>query len=84
MDIQFPSVMPDLPEVVKYASLWDTKDTQRVRDSKVFWILMQINIRMAINHKLRLSPTMYANLKGYAEFKAGFHRVSIRVRKDPT
>lgn len=29
-EIQFPSVMPDLPEVVRYASLWVTKDVERV------------------------------------------------------
>ena len=27
---------------------------------------------------------MYANLQSYVEFKADFHRVSIRVWKDPT
>ncbi len=27
---------------------------------------------------------MYTNLQGYVEFKADFHHVSIRVRKDPT
>jgi len=27
---------------------------------------------------------MYANLQGYTKFKAGFHRLSIKVRKDPS
>ena len=44
---------------------------------------MEMNIRMAINHKQQLLPTVYTNLRGYAEFKADFHRVSIRTQKDP-
>ena len=44
---------------------------------------MEMNICMAINRKPWLSPTMFANLQGYIEFKAGFHHLSIRARKDP-
>lgn len=61
-DSQFPSVVPDLPEATKYASLLVTKDAQHVKDIKILWILMEMNIRMAINNKLQLSPTGYANL----------------------
>ena len=50
-DSQFPLVAPDLPEAAKYASLWETKDAQRIKDSKIFWILMEMNIHMAINCK---------------------------------
>lgn len=38
---------------------------------------------MAINRKPQLLPTVFVNLKGYVEFKADFHHVAIRVRKDP-
>jgi len=48
---QFPSITPNLPEITKYASLWVTKDAQRARDNKIFWILMEMNIYMAINRK---------------------------------
>ena len=48
-DSQFPSIALDLPEVAKYASLWVTNDAQHIKDSKIFWILMEMNIRMAIN-----------------------------------
>lgn len=68
-----------LHEVVKYASLWVTKDAEQVQDNKIFWILMEMNIRMTINCKLRLSPMVYANLQSYAKFKADFHRVSIKM-----
>lgn len=68
-DSQFPSVTPDLLEVLKYTSLWVTKDVQHIKDSKIFWILMETNICMDINHKPPLSPTIFSNLQGYAKFK---------------
>jgi len=49
-DSQFPSIALDLPEVEKYTSLWVSKDVQCIKDNKIFWILMEMNIRMAINH----------------------------------
>lgn len=48
---QFPSVAPDLPEAAKYTSLWETKDVQCIKDNRIFWILREMNICMAINHK---------------------------------
>ena len=75
--------MQDLPEVAKYASLWGTKDAQRIKDNKIFLILLEMNICMAINRKLRLSPMVFYNLQGYVEFKADFQHVAIRVWKDP-
>lgn len=82
-DSKFPSVTPNLPEAVKYASLWATKDAQCIKDSKIFWILMEMNIHMVINRKLQLSPTVFAKLQECVEFKADFQRVSIRAWKDP-
>jgi len=61
-DSQFSSVVPNLPEATNYASLWATKDAQQVKDSKIFWSLMEMKIHMAINRKPRLSLIMYANL----------------------
>ena len=81
-DSQFLSVEPDLPKAVKYALFWVTKDAQCIKDSKIFWILMVMNICMAINRKPRLSLTVFANLQGYVEFKADFHDVPIKARKD--
>lgn len=82
-EIQFPSVVPNLPKAAKYAFLWVTKDAQCIKDSTIFWILMEMKICMAINHKPQLSPTMFDKLQKYMEFKAEFHRVSIRAWKDP-
>ena len=45
---------------------------------------MEMNIRMWINHKPRLSPTLYNSLQSFAEFKADMHKIYIRARKDLT
>lgn len=81
-DIQFPSIVPDLKKAMKYASMWVTKDMKCIKDSKIFWILLEMNIFVAINHKPWFS-TVFSNLHIYAEFKEDFHHVSIRAQKDP-
>ncbi len=43
---------------------------------------MEMNIKMGINHKLQLSPTVYNSLQSFAEFKEYFHNVYIRAQKD--
>lgn len=79
-DSQCPLVMPDLLEAVKFASLWATKDPQWIKDNKIFWILMDMSIHMAINCKPRLSPTNFDRLQEYVEFNTDFHHVSICVK----
>jgi len=44
---------------------------------------MEMNIRMGINRKPRLSPTIYNSLQSFIEFKVDFHHVYIKVHKDP-
>lgn len=83
-DNQFPTIHRDLLEVVKYASLWATKDVNQIHDNNIFWVFMEMNIRMGINHKPWLSPIIYNNLQSFAEFKANFHNIYIRAHKDPT
>jgi len=83
-DTQFPLVMLDLAEVAKYALLWATKDVQHVQEKNIFWILMEMSIRMGINHKLQLSPIVYASLQSFARFKADFHHVFTKAQKDST
>ena len=70
-------------EATKYASLWETKDTQRIRDNKIFWVFMEMNIRMGINRKPWLSSTVYNSLQSFTEFKVDFNHVYIRVCKEP-
>jgi len=55
-DRQFPLIAKYFPEAAKFSSLWAMKDAERVRESKVLWILMDMSINMAINSKPRLSP----------------------------
>jgi len=45
---------------------------------------MEMNIRMGINRKPRLSPIVYNSLQSFVEFKANFCHVFIRAWKDPT
>lgn len=82
-DSQFPSSAPDLPKAVRYASLWATKDAHRIKERKIFCVLMEISIWMGINYKPRLSPIIYASLQSFVEFKADFNHVFIKVQKDP-
>lgn len=74
---QFPLIMSNLPKATKFASLWATKDVERVKESKIFLVLMEASIHVAIKCKPRLSPTVYEQLSGYAKFKADFHYISI-------
>jgi len=83
-DSQFPIIDMDLLEAMKYTSLWATKDARRIRDSKIFWIFMEMNLKMGINHKSWLSPTIYNSLQSFAEFKADMYNIYIRVCKDLT
>jgi len=70
-------------EAVKYASLWEPRDMQRIRDINIFWVFMEMNISMGINCKPHLLPTVYNSLQSFTEFKAEFHHVYIRACKDP-
>jgi len=45
---------------------------------------MEMNIRMGINCKLRFLPMVKNSLQSFADFKAEFHHVFIRARKDHT
>lgn len=64
-DSQFPMIARDIPDVAKYASLWATKNANRTRDNKIFWVFMQMNIRLGINCRLRLLPTVYNSLRSF-------------------
>ena len=81
---QFPIIGRDLPKAAKYASLWATKDATRIHDSKIFWVFMEMNLRIWINCKPRLSTTVYNSLQSFAEFNADMHNIYISARKDPT
>ena len=81
-DSQFPLLEEGLPEEAKFASMWATKDPARVTETKIFQVLMESSLRMAINQRPRLSPTLYMQLLAYSVFKVDFHQVYIQARKD--
>lgn len=82
-DSQFPLQNETLPEATKFASLWQKKDAERIIESKVFWVFMEMDIRMAINQRPRLSPILFKQIRAFAEFKVDFHNVWIHSRRDP-
>ena len=59
------------------------KDPVRVTETKIFLVLMESSLRMAINQHPRFSPTLYDKLLRYVAFKADFHRIYIQLQKDP-
>jgi len=82
-DSQFPIIDRDLVKATKYAFLWATKDVNQIHDSKLFWVFMEMNLRIGMNYKSRLSPPVYNNLQIFVEFKADLHNIYIRAHKDP-
>lgn len=78
-DSQFPSIECDFLEAMKYASLWATKDTKRIHETKVFWVLMDASIYMWINRRPSLSPTVHNNLQSFVYFKVDMDNIYIRV-----
>jgi len=48
-DSQFPPHKEDLPEAAWFASLYSTKDPERIKESKIFQILMEMDFLMVIN-----------------------------------
>jgi len=81
-DSQFPNIDKELPEVAKYASLWATKDAKRICDSKIFCVLVEMNIQMWISGKSHFSQKMCNNLQSFVDFKADMRNIFIRAHKD--
>ena len=61
----------------------DNQGRAAEKESKIFWILIEMNIWMGINHNPWLLPTIYNSLQNFVEFKAYCHHVFIRAWKDP-
>lgn len=80
-DTQFPSIVPELLEAMKYASLWATKDVQHIKDNKIFQIFMEINIYMAINHRPQLSPMCLPTYKAMENLKQIFTMCPLGRRR---
>lgn len=48
-DIKFPPYDEDLVEAAQFASLWETKDPERIMESKFFWILVNMDLYTVIS-----------------------------------
>jgi len=59
------------------------KDPERIKESKIFWILVEMDLHIVISQWPRLSPTLFEQLRAFTEFKAEFHNVYIWARRDP-
>lgn len=44
--------------------------------------IMEMDMHTVVSQRPRLSPTLFENYRGVAGFKADFHRVYIKARKD--
>ena len=53
-DSQFPAIERDILEDVKYAFLWAIRDANRMCDSEILWVFMEMNFRMGIDCKAQL------------------------------
>jgi len=79
-DSQFPPQDAYLPEATKFTSLCVTKDPERVMETKIFWVLVEIDLCTVISQRPRLSPNLFEKLEAYAKFNANFHNISIYMR----
>lgn len=79
----FPSIEDSLSEAVQYTFPWATKDAVRVSDIKIFLGLHGGDYPDTDLSQPQMSPTIYNNLQGMAEFKADMHNLYIQARKDP-
>lgn len=83
-DNQFPLLEEGFLEAVWFTSLWDTKDPICITETKIFWVLKEVRLHMAVNQWPRLSPNSHTQLSTYVDFIADFHRFYIQAQKDPT
>jgi len=67
---------------MKYALMWVTKDPQWIKDKKIFYTLMEMNVHMAINSKPQLLPSYFDKIEEYLKFKVDFDHILIREWKD--
>lgn len=63
-----------------FTSLWASKDPERIKESKIFWILVEMDLRIVISQWPRLSPTLFVYFRAFMEFKADLHNVAIQAR----
>lgn len=73
----------DVYEEMRYASLWFTKEMAHTEENNILFLVMVMDMHMVVNRYPRLSLSLYKIYHHIAEFKVEFHRVYVKVRKDP-
>lgn len=58
------------------------KDATRIRETKIFSVLMEVSIRLWINKEPHLSATVYDSIKNFADIKEDMHNVYLRAWRD--
>lgn len=79
-----PACELDVCEGMRYANLWDWKDSKSTEENNFFWVLFDHVLAASIHSRLRLSPEVYEKYKGITEFHVTMHSVHIRAHKDHT
>jgi len=52
-------------------------------ETKVLWVVVEMDLCVVISQRPRLSPKLFGQLEAYVEFKVYFHNVFIHERRDP-
>jgi len=66
-------------EAARYASLWATWDTERIRNIKIFWVLMDMTVHQWITQLPHLTDEIYESIEHISKFKEDMHHVYIKV-----
>lgn len=48
-DSQFPPHKDELLEAARFALLWAIKDVAHIKETKIFWVLMEMDLQIVIN-----------------------------------
>jgi len=74
----------DVYEVVRYSSLYFTKELTHATKNMIFFVVMAMDIHMVVSQRQRLSPSLYKQYCNIANFKVDFHKAYVKEMKDST
>jgi len=81
-DLYFPPIEENMCEVMRYASVWYTKETSRAQVNIILFVFYHMDLHMLVNQCPILSPSLYQKYTFVAKFKVDFHRIYLQARKD--
>lgn len=71
-DSQFLTTNRKLCKAIIFSLLWVTKELSHMIENKMFCVLFKMDLRMVINQKTRLSPSLFMEYQCIADFKEKF------------